>query len=161
MSQITLDTDGIPTISPRPAWYKRPVTWIISGVIAVATAAALVVGLVATSPSGPAGRLTSDGYSVVTTLSHDQLKTMAGNDKDGQLGVSFVENAAYGTKGSQAEIVVQLTDSGKSMFSNPLMAGILSGAASSDGVNTHVDGSYLIISGPADKISSNGWGLGS
>jgi hypothetical protein len=159
-TEYTPAQPGIPVLvraepAPRP-WFRQPRTWIIAGAVAALSVVALVAGLIALSPSGPSAVLSGDGFKVVMTMDHSQLKAIAGKDQDSQMGLSMIDSIAYGTRGSQAEAVVQLTSSGKSMLANPLMAGVIAGAVGQDGVTAHVDGGDLIVSGPASALGSSG-----
>jgi hypothetical protein len=148
-----LDTlTGTPPATPR-AWYRRPLTWIVTGLVAAATAVVLVLGLSALAPHGPAGRLAADGYHLTAQLDHGQLMQMAGSGSDSQMALKMIDGMAYGTKGTKAEVVAQLTPAGEKLLDNPLMAGLLKGSASK-GITVSVDGGQLVVSGPASQVTS-------
>jgi hypothetical protein len=150
-----------PPATPR-AWYRRPLTWGIAGLVAAATAVALILGLMATSPHGAAGRVAADGYHVTLTLDHGQLKQMVAasgdTSSDTKVALTYVDSLAYGTKGTKAEAVMQLTPAGAKLLDNPLFSGMLAGSANTakTGITAQVDGSQLVMTGPASQLNLTG-----
>lgn len=144
-------TIGTPEKPSKP-WYRNWITWVVAGVIFIGgiVAAGLIV---LSSPSGASGIVQGDGYKIVQTMTPEQLKASV-NDKDASQYIAG--DAAVGIKGTRMEVAAKLTDSGKTMVTAfmPMIT-----AAAGHGLSGHVEGDYMVISGPASSFDNTGTGI--
>lgn len=142
---ITPDTTiGIPE-KPSTPWYKNWITWVVAGVVFAAWLGAALFFFVFNSPAGAAGIVQDDGYTVVQGGASDAMKKAMGPEAKTYFG----DDVAVGLKGTKAEAAVELNSSGKTMI--PLVLPMISSAGK--GISGHVDGNYLVISGPASAFA--------
>jgi hypothetical protein len=98
------------------------------------------------SPGGAAGIVQGDGYTVVQGEAAAQMKKSMGPDAKAYFG----DDIAIGAKGTKVEAAVELNASGKTMI--PLVLPMLSAAG--QGISGHIEGDYLVISGPASSFAN-------
>lgn len=145
-SRITAETTiGTPETPSKP-WYKNWITWVVAGVIFAAWLGAALFFFVFSSPGGAAGIVQDDGYTVVQGEASAQMKKAMGPEARAYFG----DDVAMGVKGTKVEAAVELNSSGKTMI--PLVLPMISAAG--QGINGHVDGDYLVISGPASAFAN-------
>jgi len=139
------------TAALRPAWYKRPITWI--AIAAVLSGATVALVLTVVSPdrlTGPDAILARDGYAQVVGYSQSQMDTLLGAiaGQDAAIAQALFTVAAGGVKDNVAEVVIGLTPAGRELFSQ-YMSQLNSGGNLPQGTTAHLSGSYLVINGPA------------
>ena len=102
----------------------------------------------------PESVVSHDGYTVITSMDQQEvdnaIKAAPAADQ-----VSFLKGmftgAAVGTNGGSEEVVFGLTPKGQTVIST-LLPAIQAGA----GVSTHMEGSFLVMSGTASQFNGTG-----
>jgi hypothetical protein len=130
---------------------RKPLTWVLVGVAILGTAVAIMV---AGRPGAvtPASILAGDGYSASITFNHQQLVQAMNSDGGGSSDLNpgdYFTTAAAGVNGGNEEIVLGVTDQGKSL--EGLLVPVLN---NQPGVHARtVDGgSYIVVSGSGSAL---------
>lgn len=140
-------TIGAPE-KPSTPFYKNWRFWVLSGMIFIVIVGGVVsLGLNFLTPHGAAGIVSHDGYTVMQGAAANEMKKGMGPEAKAYFG----DDAAVGAKGTNVEAAVELNSSGKSMI--PLVLPMISAAG--HGISAHVDGDYLVISGPASSFENS------
>jgi hypothetical protein len=142
--------------APRP-WYRRPYAWVVA-TVALVVGASIALTLMLTVFAGPTGAsavLVRDGYTVADTMNAGQVAqyiSSGAGGQDAKAVAGMVTDAAYGVKGSNAEIVVGLNPAGVDLFTVAVQEGAFKNAMG-PGVTTHMDGSNLVFDGPDSVLN--------
>jgi len=142
---------------PRKRWLRgRRLIAVAAVPVVLGGAVAVAVGLTAGlsgsgAPATPAAQLSADGFPVTMDMNHQQLLGLLNasgstSSTDAQLAGSMFSTGAMGMKNGQGEVVLEMTDSGKSLLTNPTMMNDFKAGFGQSGT-VKVIGNFLVIDG--------------